>query len=80
MKSKSGVFLMDGGSNSSGLGQNTAIRETLASMNVASEAAPCEVQRVTDVTLGENGMQAGKSRLIHQMDCQWFPQCSATPF
>lgn len=49
----------EGSSGSSGLGQNTAIRETLASMNVASEAAPCEVQRVTDATSGENGMQDG---------------------
>jgi len=51
-KKKGGVS-----SDSSGLGQNTAIIETLAPMNVTSEAAPCEVQRVTDVTLGENGMQ-----------------------
>jgi hypothetical protein len=47
----------DGSSNSSGLGYCATNRETPASLNVASEAAPCEVQRVTDIILGENGTQ-----------------------
>ena len=52
----------DGSSNSSGLEFHATNRETPAFLNVASEAAPCDVRRVADIFFGENGVQDGMKR------------------